>query len=78
MALSKFPDLKFDLIFKKIFGTEKNKKILIRFLNDILGFTEINAIQAVEFLSAIIDPEITSDKQSIVDVFARMPLEPGV
>ncbi len=71
MALSKFLDLKFDLIFKKIFGTEKNKKILISFLNDILGFTEINAIQEVKFLSAVIDPEIASDKQSIVDVFCK-------
>ncbi|AAW70962.1 Rpn family recombination-promoting nuclease/putative transposase [Wolbachia endosymbiont of Brugia malayi] len=72
MALSKFLDLKFDLIFKKIFGTEKNKKIIICFLNNILGFAEINAIQEVEFLSAIIDPEIASNKQSIiVDVFCK-------
>ncbi|MDE5056361.1 PD-(D/E)XK nuclease family transposase, partial [Wolbachia endosymbiont of Drosophila bicornuta] len=42
MALSKFLDPKLDLTFKRIFGTEKNKNILIHFLNDILGFTEIN------------------------------------
>ncbi len=52
-------------------GTEKNKNILIHFLNDILGFTEINTIQEVEFLSTIMDPEIVSDKQSIVDVLCR-------
>ncbi|WP_406722537.1 PD-(D/E)XK nuclease family transposase [Wolbachia endosymbiont (group A) of Rhinocyllus conicus] len=57
MALSKFLDPRNDLCFKKIFGTEKNKNILIHFLNDILGFTEINAIQEVEFLSTIMDPE---------------------
>ncbi|WP_353272534.1 Rpn family recombination-promoting nuclease/putative transposase [Wolbachia endosymbiont (group A) of Urophora cardui] len=71
MALSKFLDLKLDLTFKKIFGTEKNKNILIHFLNDILGFTEINTIQEVKFLSTIMDPEIASDKQSIVDVLCR-------
>ncbi|WP_353280061.1 Rpn family recombination-promoting nuclease/putative transposase [Wolbachia endosymbiont (group B) of Silvanus unidentatus] len=71
MALSKFLDPKLDLTFKKIFGTEKNKNILIHFLNDILGFTEINTIQEVEFLSTIMDPEIASDKQSIVDVLCR-------
>ncbi|WP_353270411.1 Rpn family recombination-promoting nuclease/putative transposase [Wolbachia endosymbiont (group A) of Myopa testacea] len=71
MALSKFLDPKLDLTFKKIFGTEKNKNILIHFLNDILGCTEVNTIQEVEFLSTIIDPEIASDKQSIVDVLCR-------
>ena len=36
MALSKFLDPKNDFCFKKIFGTEKNKDILIHFLNDIM------------------------------------------
>ncbi|WP_264711365.1 Rpn family recombination-promoting nuclease/putative transposase [Wolbachia endosymbiont (group A) of Andrena haemorrhoa] len=71
MALSKFLDPKLDLTFKKIFGTEKNKNILIHFLNDILGFTGVNTIQDVEFLSTIMNPEIASDKQSIVDVLCK-------
>ncbi len=71
MAISKFLDPKLDLTFKKIFGTEKNKNILIHFLNDILGFAEVNAIQEVEFLSTIMDPEIASDKQSIIDVLCK-------
>ncbi|MDG7057614.1 MAG: Rpn family recombination-promoting nuclease/putative transposase, partial [Wolbachia endosymbiont of Penenirmus auritus] len=71
MALSKFLDPKLDLTFKKIFGTEKNKNILIHFLNDILGFTGVNTIQEVEFLSTIMDPEIASNKQSIVDVLCK-------
>ncbi|WP_264687926.1 Rpn family recombination-promoting nuclease/putative transposase [Wolbachia endosymbiont (group A) of Sympetrum striolatum] len=71
MALSKFLDPRNDLCFKKIFGTEKNKNILIHFLNDILGFAEASAIQEVEFLSTIMDPKIASDKQSIVDVLCK-------
>ncbi|UPA54736.1 Rpn family recombination-promoting nuclease/putative transposase [Wolbachia pipientis] len=71
MALSKFLDPKFDLSFKRVFGTEKNKNILIHFLNDILGFTGVNTIQDVEFLSTIMNPEIASDKQSIVDVLCK-------
>ncbi|QMV46223.1 Rpn family recombination-promoting nuclease/putative transposase [Wolbachia pipientis] len=71
MALSKFLDPRNDLCFKKIFGTEKNKNILIHFLNDILGFAEASAIQEVEFLSTIMDPEVASDKQSIVDVLCK-------
>ena len=71
MAISKFLDPKCDLTFKRIFGTEKNKNILIHFLNDILGFSKENAIQDVEFLSTILNPEIASDKQSIVDVLCK-------
>ena len=63
MALSKFLDPRNDLCFKKIFGTEKNKNILIHFLNDILGFTEINAIQEVEFLSTINPSYGLADKE---------------
>ncbi|RLT59552.1 PD-(D/E)XK nuclease family transposase, partial [Wolbachia endosymbiont of Drosophila ananassae] len=71
MALSKFLDPKNDISFKRIFGTEKNKDILIHFLNDILGFAGTNAIQDIEFLSTIQDPDIASKKQSIVDVLCR-------
>ncbi|APR97975.1 Rpn family recombination-promoting nuclease/putative transposase [Wolbachia endosymbiont of Folsomia candida] len=71
MAISKFLDPKNDLCFKRIFGTERNKNILIHFLNDILGFSESDAIEEVEFLSTIQDAEIASDKQSIVDVLCK-------
>ncbi|OAB81921.1 hypothetical protein WSTR_03495, partial [Wolbachia endosymbiont of Laodelphax striatellus] len=71
MALSKFLDPKNDLSFKKIFGSEKNKNILIHFLNDILDFSTSDQIMEIEFLSTIMDPEIASDKQSIVDVLCK-------
>ncbi|WP_264328568.1 MULTISPECIES: Rpn family recombination-promoting nuclease/putative transposase [unclassified Wolbachia] len=71
MALSKFLDPKNDISFKRIFGTEKNKDILIHFLNDILGFTGKNEIKDIEFLSTIQDPDIAAKKQSIVDVLCR-------
>ena len=35
--LSTFLDPKNDLAFKRIFGTDKHKDILIHFLNDVLG-----------------------------------------
>ncbi|WP_264328451.1 Rpn family recombination-promoting nuclease/putative transposase [Wolbachia endosymbiont (group A) of Andrena hattorfiana] len=71
MALSKFLDPKNDISFRRIFGTEKNKDILIHFLNDILGFTGKSAINDIEFLSTIQDPDIAAKKQSIVDVLCR-------
>ncbi|GFQ87288.1 transposase [Trichonephila clavata] len=71
MAFSKFLDPKNDISFKRIFGTEKNKDILIHFLNDILGFAGKSTIKDIEFLSTIQDPDIASKKQSIVDVLCR-------
>ena len=71
MPLSKFLDPKNDVSFKRIFGTEKNKDILIHFINDILDLKGNNKIEDVTFLSPIQDPEIASKKQSIVDVLCR-------
>ena len=71
MALSRFLDPKNDVAFKKIFGSEKNKDILMHFLNDILEFTGDSQIKHVEFLSTIQDADIASKKQSIVDVLCK-------
>lgn len=68
MALSKYLDPKNDIAFKKIFGTEKNKDILIHFLNDILNFSQENQIEDIQFLSPVQNPDIAAKKQSIVDV----------
>ena len=38
--LSKFLDPKNDVAFRKIFGMEKNKDILIHFLNDVVTFND--------------------------------------
>ena len=71
MALSKFLNPKNDVAFKKIFGSEKNKDILIHFINDILGLKGEDTIEHVEFLSPVQDPDIASKKQSIVDILCR-------
>lgn len=68
MTATKFLDPKNDFAFKKIFGTEKSKSILIHFLNDILGFPEGEKIKQVTFLKTVLDPEVAAKKQSIVDV----------
>ena len=48
--LTKFLDPKNDFAFKRVFGTEKNKDILIQFLNDILNHRYIGQISEVTFL----------------------------
>jgi len=69
--VSKFLDPKNDFAFKRIFGTEKNKDILIHFLNDMVIFENQATIQDVQFLKTVQDPDIASKKQSIVDVLCR-------
>lgn len=66
--LSKFLDPKNDVAFRKIFGTEKNKDILIHFLNDVVKFEKRAQIKQVTFLKTIQDPEIKASKTSIVDI----------
>ena len=71
MAISKFLDPKNDVAFRKIFGSEKNKDILIHFINDIMGFKAAEQIQEVTLLSPIQNPEIAYKKESIVDVLCK-------
>ena len=71
MPISKFLNPKNDVAFKKIFGSEKNKDILIHFINDVLKLQGEDTIESVEFLSPVQDPEIAAKKQSIVDVLCR-------
>ncbi|MFV9897412.1 PD-(D/E)XK nuclease family transposase, partial [Rickettsia conorii] len=71
MLISRFLDPKNNYAFLKIFGTEKNKDILIHFLNDILGYTGKEVITEVTFLKTIQDHDIAAYRQSIVDVLCR-------
>jgi predicted transposase/invertase (TIGR01784 family) len=44
-------DPKVDVVFKQIFGSEKNKPVLISFLNAVLGWTGERQIVEVEILN---------------------------
>lgn len=66
--VASFLDPKNDIAFKKIFGTEKNKGILIHFINDMLLFKNGKPIVDVTFLKTNQDPEIATHKTSVVDI----------
>ncbi len=68
--IGKFLDPKNDYSFKRIFGTERNKDILIHFLNDIFQRHD-NPIEEVTFLKANQDPEIAALRTSIVDILCK-------
>lgn len=57
-----------DFVFKKIFGTEKNKPILINFLNAVIKPTA--PIKDVEIKNNDIDKDFIEDKFSRLDVKA--------
>ena len=68
MSFNKFLDPKNDFAFKRIFGTERNKDILIDFINVVVGFSGDERIADVSFLKTSQDPDIAYRKQSLVDV----------
>ena len=69
--LDKFLDPKNDFAFKRVFGSEKNKDILIQFLNDILDHQYIGQIKDITFLPTIQEPAVAANKESIVDVLCQ-------
>ncbi|MES2199984.1 MAG: Rpn family recombination-promoting nuclease/putative transposase [Chlamydiota bacterium] len=68
--MSQFLDPKNDLAFKRIFGKERNKDILIHFLNDIFAGI-VAPIVDVDFLSPNQDPEIAAERKNSVDVLCK-------
>ena len=63
-----FADPKTDFAFKRIFGSEEHKSVLVAFLNDMLDLDEPHRIVAVELLPAEQRPAVAELKLSIVDV----------
>ncbi len=64
----KFVDIKNDIAFRKIFGNENKKEILISFLNAVLELPEGKRINRTEIKNPFQLPEIHGLKSSILDV----------
>lgn len=64
-------DPKNDFLFKRIFGSEENRDILLAFLNHT--FTEAGqpSLTEIILLNPYIDKDSPKDKQSILDIRAR-------
>jgi predicted transposase/invertase (TIGR01784 family) len=67
----KFVDIKNDIAFRKIFGNENRKEVLISFLNAVLLLKDNNRIVDVDILTPYQLPEIKGGKVTIVDVKAK-------
>ena len=66
----RFADPKNDLAFKKIFGDENHKDILISFLNSILDFKDEKTIVDITLLNPYQVPKIEELKETILDIQA--------
>ena len=60
--LEQYINFRNDIIFKIVFGYERNEKILISFLNSILGLKKDNRIVKVTFLNTLNIREYLNDK----------------
>ncbi len=66
----KFVDIKNDIAFRKIFGNENKKEILISFLNAVLKLENQNKIKSVTLLNPFQFPKIKGLKVTVIDVKA--------
>ena len=67
----RFADPKSDIAFKKIFGNENKKEILISFLNAVLDFRGKKEIVELEILNPYQAPKIAELKETNLDVRAK-------
>ncbi|MBF0344492.1 MAG: Rpn family recombination-promoting nuclease/putative transposase [Nitrospirae bacterium] len=65
-----FVDVRSDIAFKKIFGNEGKKEILISFLNAVLGLIGDREIDDVTILNPYQAPKIALLKETILDIRA--------
>ncbi len=66
-----FINPKIDFAFKKIFGSEDSKDILISFLNALI-YEEQPVIQSIEILNPYIAPRIRGIKDTYLDIKASI------
>lgn len=69
--MMRFINPKIDLAFKKIFGSEGSKDILISFLNALV-YEENQRIQDLEIIDPYLAPRIRGIKDTYVDVRAKL------
>ena len=66
----RFVDVKNDVAFRKIFGDENKKVILISILNAVLGLEGQERVRDVTLLNPFQLPRLVGEKSSIIDVRA--------
>ncbi|MBF0343584.1 MAG: Rpn family recombination-promoting nuclease/putative transposase [Nitrospirae bacterium] len=65
-----FVDVRSDIAFKRVFGNENKKEILISFLNAVLDLRGDRAIDSITLLNPFQVPRILGLKESVLDIHA--------
>ena len=68
---ARYLDFCTDFAFKKFFGTEANKELLIHFLNCVLDLSGKNRILDVKYLNVEQLPKKNDDRKAIFDVYCE-------
>ena len=68
-ALSRYINIYTDFAFKKIFGTEANKDLLISFLNQLMGLTGDSEITDVTYLNPEQLGDNINERRAVYDVY---------
>jgi predicted transposase/invertase (TIGR01784 family) len=68
----KFLDVRTDFAFKKVFGSQGSKDILISFLNSLVAFPDAEAIEDLTIVDPYQMPLIKGMKDTYVDVKAHL------
>ncbi len=69
MSNRKFINPLMDVSFKKLFGEDDSKKLLIEFLNDIFDGKKI--IDSIEYINTEILPELEDGKKNLLDILCK-------
>ncbi|TYA10613.1 Rpn family recombination-promoting nuclease/putative transposase [Paenibacillus faecis] len=64
-------DPRVDVIFKRIFGSERNKDVLLAFLNSTFREAGESPLTEIVLLNPYTEPDSPNDKQSIMDIKAK-------
>ena len=68
-ALSRYINIYTDFAFKKVFGTEANKDLLISFLNQLMGLTGDAEITDVTYLNPEQLGDNINERRAVYDVY---------
>ncbi|MBV6343554.1 PD-(D/E)XK nuclease family transposase, partial [Candidatus Magnetobacterium casense] len=66
----RFVDVKSDIAFKRIFGNESRKEILISFLNAVLDLNGDKELDDISILSPYQTPKVKDLKYTVIDIRA--------
>ncbi|MEC0109719.1 Rpn family recombination-promoting nuclease/putative transposase [Paenibacillus taichungensis] len=64
-------DPRVDFVFKRIFGSEQSKDVLLAFLNSTFNETGESPLTEITLINTFTDKDSPEDKQSILDIKAR-------